>query len=76
MVTAHGCPKVLSSSSNRAVQIQVPVSENVIDAAKNAGIGIVKEASLCTNQIPCNLQAMRRYPATFQLAQLALTDVT
>ncbi len=33
-------------------------------------------ASLCTNQIPCNLLAVKQYPATLQLAQLALTDFT
>ncbi len=40
---------------------------------KNAGIG--KYASLCTNHTPCNSLVVKRYPAAFQLAQLALTDV-
>ncbi len=39
-------------------------------------IGINEYARLCTSPIPCILLAAKWYPATSQLAQLALTDVT
>ncbi len=41
-----------------------------------AGIGIGKYTSQCTKQLPCSSLAAKLYPATFQLAQVALTDVT
>lgn len=42
--------------------------------AENAGVGIGKYTSLCTDPIPRNLLAVKWYPAT--LALLALTRVT
>ncbi len=53
-----------------------PVPENAADNAKNTGICIGEYTSLCTSQIPCKLLALKPYPALFQIAQLALTDVT
>ncbi len=52
--------------------MQKPESENAADVAENVGISIGEYASLCTNQIPCNLLAAKRYPAVFQIAQVAL----
>ncbi len=52
----------------------MPVSGNAVDTAENAGIS--ECTSLCTNQISCASLATKQHPATFQLAQLALTDVT
>ncbi len=55
--------------------IPKPVLENVAYTAENAAIGIGKYAK-CTDPIPCGLLATKLYTATFQSAQLALTDVT
>ncbi len=52
------------------------VSENASDINKNAGISIGLNAGLCTDPKPSDLLATKRYLATSQLAQLALTDVT
>ncbi len=68
--------KVVGYLRIRVVPIPIPVSENAADTAEIAGMGISEYASLCTNQVPCYLWAMKQYPATFQSAQLALTDVT
>ncbi len=56
--------------------ISVPVLENVAHATEIAGVSIGEYASLHASQIPYNLLAATQYPATFQLAPLALTDVT
>ncbi len=58
------------------VRALLPVSANAADTAKNAGVGIGEYASLCLNQISCNLLAAKWFLATLQLAQLAFTDVT
>ncbi len=58
------------------VLIPIPLSENDADTNENAGVYISEYASLCTNQVPCNLLDVKQYLATFQLAYLALTDVT
>ncbi len=50
--------------------------QNAADSAKNTVSGISEYASLCTEQIPSNLLAVKQHSATFQSAQLALTDVT
>ncbi len=54
--------------------VPISVSEDAFDTAESADInGYV---GLCTDLILCDLLAAKRYPATSQLAQLALTDVT
>ncbi len=58
----------------RVVLIPIPVLENATDTAEKTGIN--EYANLCTNQIPCNLEAAQRYPSTFKSFQLALTDLT
>ncbi len=60
----------------RVVLIQIQVSQNASNTAKNAGISISEYARLCSDPIPCNLYTTKWYPATCQLAQLPLTDVT
>ncbi len=55
--------------------MMIQVLENAVDTAKKAGIGIGEYASLRIYQILCYLLATKRYPAIFQSAQLALTDV-
>ncbi len=60
-------PFFLAPPSGRVVPIQIPVMENAADTTKNADVSMDKSASLCTNQIPCNVWAAKRSPATFQL---------
>ncbi len=38
-------------------------------------VSVSESTPVCTDQKPCNSVAMKQYPVTFQLAQLALTDV-
>ncbi len=66
------CPSLIEIT---VVPILISVSENAADNTENAGIGIAEYASLCTNQVSCNLLAAKRYPTTFQVAQLALLDI-
>ncbi len=52
----------------RGVMIPTSVLENVSDSTKNAGIRIDRYTSLCTDLIPCDLLAAKKYQATSQLA--------
>ncbi len=60
----------------RVVPISIPVSKNASDTAENASTGISKYAILCTDPIPRDLLAVKWFPSTSQLAQLALTVIT
>ncbi len=53
---------------SRVVPIAIPVSENASNTAENAGICLGEYTNLCTDPVPCDLLAVKRYPATSQLA--------